>query len=136
MSHCGEWLAPHEGPRLYRRRSPSSGPSTIKSAAENIYPVEVERCLGADDVVAEVARHRDPRPPLGAERQGHLVAPRDAAPLATEDELVEHHRILIVSYKKPRSVEFVDELPRNGSAPYDVLDARFGGGTGGRTRSA
>ena len=35
----------------------------------------------------------------------------------------------IASYKKPRSVEFVDALPRTGwLVDYDALDDRFGGG--------
>jgi long-chain acyl-CoA synthetase len=57
----------------------------------------------------------------------------------TEDEIIEHCRAHIASYKKPRSVEFVDELPKDGWATdYDALDDRFGGGSypGGRTRSA
>jgi long-chain acyl-CoA synthetase len=44
----------------------------------------------------------------------------------------------MASYKKPRFVEFVAELPRVGLAvDYDALDAQFDGGgyPGGRTRS-
>ncbi len=57
----------------------------------------------------------------------------------TPDELIDHCRERIASYKKPRTVEFVDALPRNGFlVDYDVLDEQFGGGNypGGRTRSA
>ena len=53
--------------------------------------------------------------------------------------LMQHCRAHIASYKKPRSVEFVDALPRDGwMVDYDALDARFGGGgyPGGRNRSA
>ena len=45
------------------------------------------------------------------------------------------HRDRIASYKKPKFVEFVDELPLlGGRTDYDALDARFGGGgyPGGR----
>jgi hypothetical protein len=45
----------------------------------------------------------------------------------------------MASYKKPRTIEFVDVLPRAGFAiDYDELDRRFGGGgyPGGATRSA
>jgi long-chain acyl-CoA synthetase len=58
---------------------------------------------------------------------------------ADADELVDHCRERIASYKKPRTVEFVDALPRQGFAvDYDELDRRFGGGgyPGGTTRSA
>ncbi len=32
---------------------------------------------------------------------------------ATEQEIIEHCRTQIASYKKPKSVDFVDALPRN-----------------------
>jgi long-chain acyl-CoA synthetase len=49
--------------------------------------------------------------------------------------LIEHCRARIASYKKPKFVEFVDELPLvGGRTDYEALDARFGGGgyPGGR----
>jgi long-chain acyl-CoA synthetase len=55
------------------------------------------------------------------------------------DELIAHCRAHLASYKKPRSVEVVDALPRTatGMVDYDALDAAFGGGgyPGGATRS-
>jgi long-chain acyl-CoA synthetase len=58
----------------------------------------------------------------------------------SEEEIIEHCRVAIASYKKPRSVEFVDSLPKIGgfAIDYDALDERFGGGNypGGRVRSA
>ena len=53
--------------------------------------------------------------------------------------MIAHCRARIASYKKPRFVEFADEIPRRGFAiDYDALDARYGGGAypGGTTRSA
>jgi len=53
--------------------------------------------------------------------------------------VIAHCRDRIASYKKPRRVEVVDAIPRQGFAvDYDALDARFGGGgyPGGSTRSA
>ena len=48
---------------------------------------------------------------------------------ATPEELIEHCRARIASYKKPRSVELVEKLPRKGFAvDYAALDERFGGG--------
>ena len=47
----------------------------------------------------------------------------------TADELIEHCRATIASYKKPRTVAFVDALPRDGWAvDYAALDEQFGGG--------
>ncbi|HEY8218087.1 MAG TPA: AMP-binding protein [Acidimicrobiia bacterium] len=109
----------------------------IKSAAENVYPVEIERCLTAHDAVAEAAVIGVPDD-RWVQSVKAIVVVRDGARV-TREELVEHCRARIASYKKPRSIEFVDELPRQGFlVDYDELDARFGGGNypGGRTRSA
>ena len=57
-----------------------------------------------------------------------IVVLKDGAP-ATADDVIEHCRANIASYKKPRTVEFVDALPRRGFAvDYDALDEQFGGG--------
>jgi long-chain acyl-CoA synthetase len=67
-----------------------------------------------------------------------IVVVRDDYAL-TPDEVIAYCRDRIASYKKPRTVEFVSELPRSGFAiDYDALDAKFGGGgyPGGRNRSA
>jgi long-chain acyl-CoA synthetase len=99
----------------------------IKSAAENIYPAEVEAALQKHPAVQEAAVIGTPDRSWGQSvkaivvvREGHDV---------TADELIEHCRALIASYKKPRLVEFVAQLPRDGFAvDYDALDAQFGGG--------
>jgi long-chain acyl-CoA synthetase len=55
---------------------------------------------------------------------------------ATAEDIIEHCRATIASYKKPKSVEFVDALPRDGwLIDYDALDDTFGGGgyPGGRS---
>jgi long-chain acyl-CoA synthetase len=47
----------------------------------------------------------------------------------SDAELVEHCRNHIASYKKPRVVVFVDELPRHqGRVDYERLDTEHGGG--------
>ena len=57
-----------------------------------------------------------------------VVVRRDGAE-ATPEEIIEHCRERIASYKKPKTVEFVDALPRQGFAvDYDALDERYGGG--------
>jgi long-chain acyl-CoA synthetase len=57
----------------------------------------------------------------------------------TADQIVEHCREHLASYKKPKSVELVDALPRQatGAVDYAALDEAFGGGgyPGGSTRS-
>ena len=99
----------------------------IKSAAENIYPAEVEQAINAHPAVKESAVIGIPDPKWHQSVKAIVVLHDGAA--ATEDEVIEHVRSKIASYKKPRSVEFVSELPREGwTIDYDALDERFGGG--------
>jgi len=99
----------------------------IKSAAENIYPPEVETCLEGHPAVREAALIGVPDPRF---RQSVLaVVALAPGATATEQEIIEHCKSRIASYKKPRRVEFVDALPRTaGAKDYDALDAMFGGG--------
>ena len=115
------------------------GPKTrmLKSAAENIYPAEVEGALRAHPAVADAAIIGVPDD-RWVQSVKAIVVLRDGE-VATAEELIEHCRERIASYKKPRAVEFVDALPRQEFAvDYDELDRRFGGGgyPGGTTRSA
>jgi acyl-CoA synthetase (AMP-forming)/AMP-acid ligase II len=50
-----------------------------------------------------------------------------AGATATEADLVEHCRSLIASYKKPRSVDFVADLPRlfNGKVDKKALRTAY-----------
>ena len=109
----------------------------IKSAAENIYPAEVEACLQQHPQVraAAVIGVPDDR---WAQSVKAIVVLEEGASLEA-DELIEHCRASIASYKKPRFVTFVDALPMQGFAvDYDTLDATHGGGgyPGGGNRSA
>jgi acyl-CoA synthetase (AMP-forming)/AMP-acid ligase II len=115
------------------------GPATrmIKSAAENIYPAEVEGCIARHPAVAECAVIGVPDPRWTQSVKAIVVLDADAR--ATVDDIIEHCRASIASYKKPRTVEFVEKLPRRGFAiDYDALDSQFGGGgyPGGSNRSA
>jgi long-chain acyl-CoA synthetase len=116
------------------------GPKTqmIKSGVENIYPAEVESCIEAHAAVREAAVIGIPDPAF-IQSVKAVVVLNDGASL-TLDELVEHCRSRIASYKKPKSLEIVDGLPRTaaGGKDYRALDDRFGGGgyPGGGTRSS
>jgi acyl-CoA synthetase (AMP-forming)/AMP-acid ligase II len=137
----GGW---HHTNDLGRREDDGSitfiGPKTtmIKSAAENIYPAEVEGCIQQHPSVREVAIIGVPDE-RWTQSVKAIVALHDGA-TATADDIIEHCRANIASYKKPRTVEFVDALPRlpSGAVDRDALDARFGGGgyPGGTNRSA
>jgi acyl-CoA synthetase (AMP-forming)/AMP-acid ligase II len=99
----------------------------VKSAAENVYPAEVEGCLARHPAVREAAVIGVPDP-VWTQRVVAVVVLADGAQV-TQEELIEHCRAHIASYKKPSRVEVVDELPKQGwSVDYDALDERFGGG--------
>ena len=100
----------------------------IKSAAENIYPAEVEAALGSHDSVREAAVIGVPDKRWGQSVKA-IVVLHDGAN-STEAELVAHVKARIASYKKPKSVVLrADPLPRHGwPIDYDTLDREYGGG--------
>ncbi len=107
----------------------------LKCGMENVYPAEVEQALRAHPGVAEVAVIGIPDDTFIQVVKAIVVATPGEEP--TSDELVRHARQLLASFKAPRTVELVADLPRTaGGIDYEALDARFGGGNypGGNTR--
>jgi long-chain acyl-CoA synthetase len=100
----------------------------IKSGAENIYPAEVEGCLRRHVAVADAAIIGVPDPSFTQSVKA-IVQLREGA-ACTSAELIDHCRAHLASYKKPRTVDFIDALPRTkiGAIDYRALDERFGGG--------
>ncbi|MEU1370908.1 AMP-binding protein [Streptomyces sp. NPDC005803] len=100
----------------------------IKSAAENIFPAEVENRIESHAAVKEAAVIGVPNERWAQDVKAVVVLHEGKA--VTEQEIIEHCREGIASYKKPKTVEFLDALPRTGdfAKDYDALDARFGGG--------
>ncbi|MFF2107076.1 AMP-binding protein [Rhodococcus koreensis] len=99
----------------------------IKSGGENIYPAEVERSLLAHPDVADAAVIGRPDKVWGQSVVAIVV--RRSGTSTAEPELIAHVRAHIASYKKPKSIVFVDAIPRRGYlADYDLLDELHGGG--------
>lgn len=99
----------------------------IKSAAENIYPPEVEGCLNTHPAVVKSAVIGVPDSVFMQSVKAIVVL--QEGQMVTEDELREYCKSRIASYKKPKFVEFVQEIPTVGGViDYDALDAAFGGG--------
>ncbi len=109
----------------------------LKSAAENIYPAEVENAVRSHPGVVDCAVIGVPDEKWVQAVKAIVVVAEGGRVEAAE--IIEWCRSRIASYKKPRTVEFVDALPRAGFfVDYDELDRLFGGGNypGGHTRSA
>ncbi|MGE0386545.1 MAG: AMP-binding protein [Gammaproteobacteria bacterium] len=108
----------------------------IKSGNENIYPAEVEACIESHPAVAEAAIIGVPDDRWVQSVKAIVVLKPGAR--AAAEEIVEHCRARMASYKKPRTVEFAAApLPRAGFVKdHAALDARYGGGNypGGSTR--
>ena len=85
----------------------------VVSGGENIYPREVEEVLFTHPAVADAAVVGLPDP-LWGERVAAFVAVRPGASLS-EAEIIAHCKTNLASYKKPRRVVFLDEIPRNAS---------------------
>jgi acyl-CoA synthetase (AMP-forming)/AMP-acid ligase II len=82
----------------------------IISGGENIYPAEVESALFGHPAVADVAVIGVPDATWGEAVKAMVV--RKPGVTATADELIAFARERIAHYKAPRSVDFVEALPR------------------------
>jgi fatty-acyl-CoA synthase len=100
----------------------------IISGGVNIYPQEIENVLALHPKIFDVAVIGMPNAEMG-EQVKAIVQLRDG--LAPSDELaaeiIEYVRNRIAHYKAPRSVDFVDELPRlaTGKLAKRVLINRY-----------
>ena len=83
----------------------------IISGGSNVYPREVEEVICTHPAVLEVAVIGVPDEKWG-ESVKALVVPRPAAQVS-EADIIEHCRRHLASYKKPTSVAFLSELPKN-----------------------
>jgi fatty-acyl-CoA synthase len=109
----------------------------IISGGVNIYPQETEDILIEHPAVTDVAVIGVPNAEMGEEVKA-VVQPADAgaAGPALAEELMAFCRDRLATYKCPRSVDFVDELPRdpNGKLYKRLLRERYW--EGHRTRIA
>lgn len=84
----------------------------IISGGMNIYPAEIEAALDADPDIYEVAVFGIPNEQWGEAVHAVVVPARKGV---TEDEVMAFAREHLAGYKVPRSVSFMDELPKTGS---------------------
>ena len=81
----------------------------VISGGLNIYPSEVERVLAGHPAVDQVAVVGAPDPEWGESVVAFVVASAGAP--VTTDDLIAWSRPRLASYKKPRRIVFVTELP-------------------------
>ena len=94
----------------------------IISGGENISSLEVEKTILAHPAVMEAAVIPVPDKTWGEVAKALVVLRPNQR--AGEIELIEHCRSLLAHYKCPRSVEFLDSLPKTGTGKILKRDLR------------
>lgn len=99
----------------------------IRSGGENIYSAEIEDVLYRHDEVKEVSIIGIPDPKY-IEAVCAVIVKKEGAKL-TEEDVVNYCKEHLASYKKPRKVTFVDEIPRtpSGKVQKFILRKQFSG---------
>jgi long-chain acyl-CoA synthetase len=82
----------------------------IIRGGENIYPREIDELLYAHPAVASAATIGVPDPLYGEEVAAFVVLKEDAA--SSAEELLEFCRAHLADFKCPKTVRFLDELPK------------------------
>jgi len=83
----------------------------IISGGVNIYPAEIEACLHGHPAVRDVAVIGVPDDRWGETAKAVVALQPGATP--GDQELIDWCRGRLADYKRPRSVDFVDDLPRD-----------------------
>jgi fatty-acyl-CoA synthase/long-chain acyl-CoA synthetase len=94
----------------------------IISGGMNIYPAEIEAALELHPDIYEVAVFGIPSEEWGEAVHAAVVV-RPGAEVGVDD-VVAHAREHLASYKIPRSVDFIEELPKTGSGKVLKRDLR------------
>ena len=85
----------------------------IVSGGENIYPAEVENALMSNPDIIDAAVIGIPDEKWGESVKGFVVL-KDGAKLS-EVDIISYTKTQIAGYKCPKSINFIDMLPRNPS---------------------
>lgn len=83
----------------------------IISGGENIYPAEIEEVLYSHPSILECAIVGIPDEKWGESVKAFIVVKPNY--VLTEEEVIAHCGEYLASYKKPKFVEFIEQLPRN-----------------------
>ena len=83
----------------------------IISGAENIYPAEVENALMSHPQILDAAVVGIPDEKWGGTVMGFVILAEDAS--ISEDEIIAYSREKIAGFKCPKTIKFINEIPRN-----------------------
>ena len=113
----------------------------IKRGGEMVSPEEVEQVLLSHPLIGDAAVIGVPDLEWGEEIRALVVRASNRAPegsgesaVATEQDIIEYCRDRLAGFKRPRSVVFVDELPRNVMGKVLKRDLREDYGFPGESR--
>jgi fatty-acyl-CoA synthase len=94
----------------------------IISGGENVYPREIENCIFQHQAIADCGVIGIPSEKWGETIHAVIVLKKDAT--LELEEIIEFCRERIAHFKCPKTVEFIDELPRNPSGKVLKKDLR------------
>jgi fatty-acyl-CoA synthase len=94
----------------------------IITGGENVYPAEIEEVILSHSKVADVAVIGIPDEKWGQTVKA-VIAPKSGE-IIGEEEILSHIKLRLSSFKRPRILEFVDELPKIGSGKLDRVKIR------------
>ena len=94
----------------------------IVSGGENVYPAEVENAIFGHPDVADVAVIGVPDEKWGESVKALIVVKEGTRPSA--EDIIAWARERIAGYKCPKSVDYIDEMPRNPSGKILRKDLR------------
>jgi long-chain acyl-CoA synthetase len=94
----------------------------IITGGENVYSTEVENAIYTHPAVLEAAVIGVPDERWGEAVKGIVVLKPGVA--AEAEEIIEHCRDSIAGYKVPKSIEFMEELPKSGAGKILKRDLR------------
>ncbi len=83
----------------------------IISGGVNLYPAEIEAALSSHAAVQDVAVIGIPNTEFGEEVKAFVELKSEVQ--ANAEDLLDHAAKHLASYKRPKTIEIIDELPRN-----------------------
>lgn len=89
----------------------------IKPGGENVFPAEVEKAILEHDAIKEVCVFGVPDPKYGEGIKA--VCSLNPKTVLTKDDLIKFCRSRIAGYKKPKYIEFINELPKTEDGTID-----------------